>query len=173
MHVQSSGQRDSYKLTEPQTVLHAELAGILKAVEMPAFPGETERHIYTDSLASLQLLDKTRHMPNVMANHKHGRTLRTILLKASSLQRKDEEVTHIHVYLHKVPAHVGITGNEIADELAKQGCTDPEAATCIEALPDNVPAGIVRNEEGKEVNAKEVTGCIEQVELAEALREDG
>ena len=66
------------------SVLHAELAGILRAVEMDAQPGETSRHIYTDSLASLHLLNKTRLLPSVMAKHKHGRTLRTILLKAGA-----------------------------------------------------------------------------------------
>ena len=65
-------------------VLHAELAGILRAVEMDAQPGETSRHIYTDSLVSLHLLNKTRLLPSVMAKHKHGRTLRMILLKSWS-----------------------------------------------------------------------------------------
>eukprot|EP00959_Pyramimonas_sp_CCMP1952_P397428 8327544-Pyramimonas_sp.AAC.1 len=79
---QGTDQRLSFRTIVPMSILHAELAGILHAIKMAAQPGETSRHIYTDSLVSLHLLNKTRPLPSIMARHKHGRTLRMILLKA-------------------------------------------------------------------------------------------
>eukprot|EP00959_Pyramimonas_sp_CCMP1952_P088183 1844839-Pyramimonas_sp.AAC.1 len=74
---------------------------------------------YTDSLVSLHLLNKTRLQPFVIwAGHKHGRTLRMILLKAGMKARFGSSTYAMHVHFYKVPAHSGIEGNEIADELA-------------------------------------------------------
>eukprot|EP00959_Pyramimonas_sp_CCMP1952_P012183 257279-Pyramimonas_sp.AAC.1 len=95
---------------------------------MDAQPGETSRHIYTDSLVSLHLLNKTRLLPSVMAKHKHGRTLRTILLKAGAKSQFGGST---------VLAHSGIEGNEIADELAKAACLEPMKAQVISPLEDN------------------------------------
>eukprot|EP00959_Pyramimonas_sp_CCMP1952_P429446 8993974-Pyramimonas_sp.AAC.1 len=47
---QRTNERHSFRTRIPMSILHAELAGILHAVEMDAQPGETSRHIYTDNL---------------------------------------------------------------------------------------------------------------------------
>eukprot|EP00959_Pyramimonas_sp_CCMP1952_P172615 3606800-Pyramimonas_sp.AAC.1 len=57
-----------------------------------------------------------------MARHKHGRTLRMMLLKVGAKLQHGSSTELPRV---QVPAHAGIEGNEIADELAKQACLEP------------------------------------------------
>eukprot|EP00959_Pyramimonas_sp_CCMP1952_P081730 1707305-Pyramimonas_sp.AAC.1 len=72
-----------------------------------------------------------------MAGHKHGRTLRMTLLKAGAKLQHGSSTEYMSIHLYKVPAHSGIEGNEIADELAKQACMEPMKAQIIEPLEDN------------------------------------
>eukprot|EP00959_Pyramimonas_sp_CCMP1952_P088063 1842398-Pyramimonas_sp.AAC.1 len=125
VYSERTNQKLSFRTVTPCSILHAELAGILHAVEMDPQPGETSRHIYTDSLVSLHLLNKTRLLPSIMAGHKHGRTLRMILLKAGMKTQFGNSTDLMHAQFYKVPAHAGIEGNEIADELAKKACLEP------------------------------------------------
>eukprot|EP00959_Pyramimonas_sp_CCMP1952_P475286 9504100-Pyramimonas_sp.AAC.1 len=169
-------QRDdvrlSFRTIVSVSVLHAVLAGILRAVEMDAQPGETSRHIYTDSLVSLHLLNKTRLLPSVMAKHKHGRTLRMILLKAGAKPQFGSSTDFVHMHFYKVPAHSGIEGNEIADELAKTACLQPIKAQVINLLEDNSMVCVIRNSVGSNIDLSKAEQQISRVELAEAEKED-
>ena len=169
-------QRDdvrlSFRTIVPVSVLHAEFAGILRAVEMDAQPGETSRHIYTDSLASLHLLNKTRLLPSVMAKQKHGRTLRMILLKAGAKPQFGSSTDFVHMHFYKVLAHSGIEGNEIADELAKAACLEPIKAQVINPLEDNSMACVIRDSVGNNIDLSNAEQQISRVELAEAEKED-
>ena len=169
---QRTNERLSFRTKIPMSILHAELAGILHAVEMDAQPGETSRHIYTDNLVSLHLLNKTRMLPSIMARHKHGRTLRMILLKAGAKLQHGSSTEYMSIHLYKVRAHSGIEGNEIADELAKRACLEPMKAQIIELLEDNSKTRVIRDAEGNEMDYERATQQISRIELADAERED-
>eukprot|EP00959_Pyramimonas_sp_CCMP1952_P449914 9420518-Pyramimonas_sp.AAC.1 len=172
VYSERTNQRLSFRTVTPCSILHAELAGILHAVEMDPQPGETSRHIYTDSLVSLHLLNKTRLQPSVMAGHKHGRTLRMILLKAGMKVQFGSSTDLMHMHFYKVPAHSEIEGNEIADELAKAACLEPLKAKIISPLEDNYTVCVIRDAVGNKVDFKTAEQQISRVELAEAERED-
>ena len=87
------------------TINRAELVGILTALQ------EGATAIATDSLTSMFQIGKQLHRPQEHEGHKHQCLLQAIvhLIKGSTEP----------IHLYKVPAHVGIVGNEHADETAK------------------------------------------------------
>eukprot|EP00959_Pyramimonas_sp_CCMP1952_P185532 3879249-Pyramimonas_sp.AAC.2 len=107
-----------------------------------------------------------------MAGHKHGRTLRMILLKAGMKAQFGSSTELMHVHFYKVPAHSGIEGNEIADELAKAACLEPLKAQIISPLEDNSTVCVITDAVGNTVDFKTAEQQILRVELAEAERED-
>lgn len=95
------------KMTEGNTVFQAELMAINKALEWTVqYRSHDQVHLYSDSMSVLEALtDPTNRDPTI--------------IKTKSLYHKslsDNKVTK----LHWVKAHVGIEGNERADEAAKE-----------------------------------------------------
>ena len=88
------------------TINRAELVALLHAIKY----GATD--IATDSLCSIHQIRKQMQRPQDMADHKHA----TLLHELS--QQIAESPAQVHIW--KVKSHVGIVGNEIADEIAKQ-----------------------------------------------------
>jgi ribonuclease HI len=86
------------------TINRAELVPIREALER----GYTR--IATDSLASMYQIQTMAHRPQEMHEHRH----RDLLADIVSLIEKSP--TPVHIY--KVKSHIGIVGNERADELA-------------------------------------------------------
>ncbi len=86
------------------TINRAELVPVMEAISR----GYT--HIATDSLSTLYQVKKIAHQPQAMNEHRH------LLLHKKIAELILEKNQPIHIY--KVKSHIGIVGNEIADELA-------------------------------------------------------
>ena len=91
------------------TIPRAELAAIAAAI----IHGYT--HIATDSLTSLQQINKELSHPNLHSNHIQGDVLQ------STAKAIRQSPSPIHFF--KVKSHDGIIGNEHADALAKKSAT--------------------------------------------------
>ncbi len=101
-----------YTFKGPQTITRAELLAIREAVKT-ALEGndDTPVIIYTDSKVSILLLRKWLHRPNLMKYHKDKKLVEEIILLASTCRGP--------VQFRKVKSHISVTGNEVADGLAK------------------------------------------------------
>jgi ribonuclease HI len=86
------------------TINRAELIAVKHAIQL----GYT--HIATDSLTTLYQVRKMNRSPQSMQEHRHLQLHREL---SQSIQQANE---CIHIY--KVKSHIGIIGNELADELA-------------------------------------------------------
>jgi ribonuclease HI len=113
------------------TIQRAELAGIVVALKN----GDECRwpdgsvHIATDSLASIYALAKNLRRPQDTGEHTHL----NILQQFKQLLRDAPGKVHVH----KVKAHIGIIGNELADLAAKAVATGHTIAEEIFATPSH------------------------------------
>ena len=73
----------------------------------------TDTHIFTDSLNSIYLINN--HIQHPTSQHHHPDKL-----LIAAIVRKIYWTPH-KIHIHKVRAHTGITGNELADALANEG----------------------------------------------------
>ena len=87
------------------TINRAELVALLHAIKFGA------TNIATDSLCSIHQIRKQMHRPQDMTDHKHASLLHAII------EQILESPAPVHIW--KVKSHIGIVGNEIADEIAK------------------------------------------------------
>ena len=95
------------RLPDKSSVYTAELSTIRKALELIRRLKEKSFVIYSDSLPSLQAI-QSFDIINI--------TVFNILKLYTQLTDMDK-----HVSLCLIPSHVGITGNEMADNAAKEG----------------------------------------------------
>ena len=96
------------KLPDGNSVEEAELQGILLALELIENNNNTHFTVFTDSLFGLQLIEERFHYVRIPVIEK-------IFQKIQTFKSEGKFIS-----LCYVPAHVGITGNEMADKLAKQ-----------------------------------------------------
>ncbi|KAK3288461.1 hypothetical protein CYMTET_4061 [Cymbomonas tetramitiformis] len=118
------GEGESHKLRwdgEDQTVDRTELIAIQKAVTLVAYARNATLTVSTDSLNSIRQLEKTRTKLHSMEHHQQRDLLYAMLVNIEALVTIGKRVMIL-----KVKAHVGINGNEKADETAKQACTTGE-----------------------------------------------
>ena len=87
---------------------------------MPKVPDIT---IFCDSLSSIYLIQKAIHYPHMLTECKHA----PLLLKLRSLIL-DRARGGLHTLFQKVNSHIGIIGNERADEGAAVALSNPD--TC-------------------------------------------
>ena len=161
MYDDATDTSTSYTFDGLRTVLKAELVGILKAVMEPTLPEETERYILTDSLTSLQLLEKMRHTPGALHAHVFKQLILLILHHASICPT-------LQIHFHKVIAHTGVKGNELADVAAKAACTRPQDAIDVEGLIDLPTSAIVKDADGKPMTDPEISKHIRLLEKERA-----
>ena len=109
---------------ETNTITRAELAGIYAAlqylVQHPTEP--THMIIFTDSLASLYLIQKMLRLPDSLYECKHALLLHLII--ALLLNRAKANLT---THIMKVKSHIGIQGNELADKAAADAIENPNS----------------------------------------------
>ena len=106
--------RNSDHLSSLQTELAAIDGALLHAEGGPG----TSVIIFTDSKAAIQTLQRRHHTDNVAL-------VTSILGQAQILTNQG-----VHIRIHWVPSHVGLTGNEAADTAARQA-TQYEHITCL------------------------------------------
>ena len=98
------------QFTGEKGILRAELVAILLAAQQHEVGSED---ICVDSLSALLLIWKEHVQPGTLRNHTEGPLVTRVLEEFAN--RPDGHTTR----LHKVPAHVGVEGNEMADDVAK------------------------------------------------------
>ena len=108
------------------TITRAELAAICAALLFynSRLELNTSLTIFTDSLASIYLIQKALHYPSALRECKHVLLLRAI---ATLLLQRTRQ--HCFTTVCKVKAHAGISGNEIADKYAALALVTPGQCT--------------------------------------------
>jgi ribonuclease HI len=97
----------------------AELCAILVALETAQ---ATDLTIYTDSLGSLQNIQKRIDFPQRLSESKHLAVIDNIVKVLGA-----RAVAGLHTYLFKVRSHTGVVGNDAADLLAKEAAHNASA----------------------------------------------
>ena len=114
------------------TINRAELSGIHQALKSGRSQSATSLDIYTDSGCSLSLILRTLNSPWTLRDSKHLHLLHDIL---AELRERAEggKLTHFH----KVRSHIGIDGNERADNGANRAALHPSKTTVQESSNNN------------------------------------
>ncbi|KAG0714418.1 Gag-Pol polyprotein [Chionoecetes opilio] len=110
----SGALQRSLRLPDNSSAFQAELVALLSALHHACESPVPEIHLFTDSLSALHSLNATTFKDNVQllsSTHHHLLTLYRL---------------NSDVFLHWVPSHVGVSGNETADEAARRASTAPE-----------------------------------------------
>ena len=109
---------------ETNTITRAELCGIAGALDhdllCPTRPPRLT--IFTDSLASLYLIQSALRSPHTLTEKPHAPLqyyLRNLILARTRIG--------LHTHLQKVPSHRGVYGNELADAAAALALDDPDS----------------------------------------------
>ena len=123
VHHPRSNTTLAYKLLghddQLNTALQAELVAIHQALHNTDVM--TPLTIMTDSLTSIHAINNMLTRPERLRLHKHKQVLSQI---AQRLVARTAKTT-----IHKVKAHVGIIGNEMADKAARQAHDDDSTPT--------------------------------------------
>lgn len=104
----TQGEAYGWRTSDYASSTQTELAAIIQATRHAADREENRVVIFTDSLTALQALQNDRPRDNV-------RLITTALTLLNELQHQGKQVK-----LAWIPSHVGIQGNEKADEAAKR-----------------------------------------------------
>jgi ribonuclease HI len=118
-------------------VANGELFGICEALNTECEEGETDLFLFTDSMVTIHLIRKGLMRPWLLMGHEHEATVKELIVKNS--ERGDVRTSvvdgkvvtsasdgrKVKVHLHKVRAHTGVRGNEVADSFAKHACHSP------------------------------------------------
>jgi ribonuclease HI len=111
------------KVNGAQTVNRAEMVAILEAVRYA--PTDDDVVKYTDSMVALQNIRNWILRPSQQTDGKHSDVAHAICTLIV------ERRARVRTKILKVPAHVGVPGNEEADRLAKEAALE-------DMHPDNV-----------------------------------
>ena len=132
---QPTRNTQSFRLPNNQSIFTAELMGMASALHNQQAKKQNKILILTDSLSGLQALQNknTKNRPKL---------INQILKSANNLTDAGKQIVFIWI-----PAHVGIYGNENADQAAKQSLKIPEVSL---KLP-------ISKSEIKSINKRKIT----------------
>ena len=119
----TQGQTLRWRLSNDCSTLQTELVAISKALQHAATQHNKSIIIHTDSKSAMQALQHSQPRDNV-------HIITSILAQLQEFQSQNRPVV-----LHWIPSHVGIGGNDVADEAAK-------AATRSSSVHIQVPASV-------------------------------
>ncbi|XP_071512741.1 uncharacterized protein [Panulirus ornatus] len=119
----TQGHTSLWRLSNGCSTLQTELTAVSKALEHAATSHSKPVIIHMDSKSSVQALQHSRPKDNI-------KLVTSILAQLQELQRQGRPVT-----IHWIPSHVGIEGNETADEAAK-------TATRLNNIQVHVPVSL-------------------------------
>ena len=134
----------SLRLSNLASNYSAEIHAILEALENIDSENHGSITIFTDSLSSIQSI------ANMYSNNPIIKSIQAYLLQLSQLNKQ--------VQFCWTPAHVGISGNEEADRLAKQGTTSNRTNNEAVAFRDIYPSIKSRIKQAWEARWSRVTG---------------
>ena len=109
----SNGVSVAWRTSDHSSTLQTELVGILAALDNAQNRPEPTVVIHTDSKTALQSLKQRRHKDNIQV-------VTTILGMVQGLVDNGRRVI-----INWIPSHVGLHGNERADELARRASSRP------------------------------------------------
>jgi ribonuclease HI len=145
--------------TKSNTINRAELVGLLIAMRQ----GDECRwhdgsiHIATDSLASIYAIAKALTRPQDVNEHRHLSILKEII--------QDIRNAPGQVHIHKVMAHTGIIGNEIADQAAVRLASGEDIADTRYDSPSNSRSDMhwPHQVSQKQTNTGQVITCVSPI----------
>jgi ribonuclease HI len=138
----TSGYEFSYKLANFSSICSAEMLAIHHALKFAQENSLLSPIIYTDSLSSCQALEKKTSDDYV------DEMIFDVLARMNATSAK----------ICWIPAHVGIEGNEKADELAKIALMMPDVP-CIHNKIRNVDAAVMIRKQSHDMLQKEYDEC--------------
>ena len=144
------------------TINRAELSAIHQALHA-ADTGDS-LHLYTDSLCSIHLIRRMLDSPWTLTECKHEKMLQSIV---EILRQRAEAGATTH--MHKVRSHVGIMGNEKADEAAKLAAQDPTSDRLVKEWTQKNPyksRAWVKAQGGQDGNPRYVTSLTKGIKDA-------
>jgi ribonuclease HI len=112
----------------------AELCAIMVALETASAVDLT---IYTDSLGSLQNIQKRIDFPKRLSESKHLAVIDKIVTLLGT-----RAAAGLHTYLYKVRSHTGVAGNDAADLLAKEAALAAGAVDHTTNIGETAYAGM-------------------------------
>ena len=105
--VYSSSYTSCWRVTDNASTMQTELAAIREALKYSISNGQGDITIHTDCKSALQALQQAKIKDN-----------KTLIHDIKHLLRQHHN-TNRQVHINWIPSHIGIPGNEKADELAK------------------------------------------------------
>ena len=122
-----------YRVSDEVSTLQTELQAIRLVLESRHTPPNKQVVIFTDSLSAIKVLDRTTAEPqNIELVNK-------IITAASNYDRAVE--------IHWIPSHIGLDGNERADELANEGLSHDKIDIEIKKTCNQQTREMHRNEQ--------------------------
>ena len=115
-----------FRITDKSTIFNAELMAIKKAIEHIKLTHSKEVIIYTDSLSATQAIESGFSKSNPKLLKQVQNSITEIIREGTKLE------------IHWIPSHVGISGNDIADNLAKTSLNHPEIGEEIEPQSQDI-----------------------------------
>ena len=116
---QNNNQSSSFRITDNNTIYTAELIAIEEALKYIELSEHSLFIIYSNSLSAVESIEvgTSQSRPNLMDR---------ILKKHAEVKAKEKQVE-----IHWIPSHIGIRGNDRADELAKESLQHQEVDIII------------------------------------------
>jgi ribonuclease HI len=147
-------------------VAYGELVAMCEALDVVCLEEETDLHIFTDSMVTIHLVRLGMLRPWELKGREHEGIVTQ--LPRTIAARGTERGYTVHVYIHKVKAHTGVRGNELADHTAKLACTNPtppgnRAATGKITVPKTYPFWVKTEGGGPLTASDEIKGEVREL----------